>query len=301
MRTAALLLLFAVGCGLAACDNEFSAKSEFKRKLVIFTVLDPQMEIQVVRLAWSYDAKLGVPPEPLTEVEVAEATVTIRQGGTAYAFRDTLMTSSDGRQVRVWCSRNLIPKADTDYRLDIEIPTQPKLSTSLTSPSRMYVTAEAIKADTGDGWVRLHSGVLVYKVRPGGFYYRAWVVIGLRDNNTVTEYRAEVPIHTSANAEDWLYPSPQREEELRLDARIVRYLAASLIGDADSVVSKKLFVKGYVMDGNLYSYYKIVHGFDDPVSTRLDKPDISFIDGALGVFGVIIPDSASYQLSRFVK
>ncbi len=301
MGRTVLLLLLAVWCGLVGCDNDFSPKADFERKLVIFGALDPSLEMQVVRLAWSYDARLGVPPEPLTPTQVSEAAVTLRGGGLTYVFRDTLLTASDGKSIHAWYSRDLIPMPETEYRLEVVVTGQAKITASVTAPTRMYVSAEAIKADTGDGWVRLHSGVTSYKVRPGAYYFRAWVAIGLRENGTVTEYRAEVPTHTSAKVEDWSYPSPQREPELRLDARFLRLLSDSLIGDADSVVSKRLFVRGYVMDANLYSYYKIVRGFDDPVSTRLDKPDISFIDGALGVFGVIIPDSASVSLSRFLK
>ncbi len=303
MGKAALVLLLAVGTFITACDNEFSPKTEFERKLVIFAALEPSQNMQVVRLAWSYDAELGVPPRPLTPVEVAEAQVIIRQGGTPYQFKDTLFTTAEGQPLRAWISRALIPKHETEHRLEVSVPGYGTITSSFTSPSRMYLAAEGVRADTGDGWVSLNSGVASYKVRPGAFYFRAWVVVKVREEGVLNERRVEIPTHVGEldKPETWTYPSPQREDKLLLDVRVIRQVAEALIGDADSVVTKQIVARGYVMNDQLYSYYKIVRGFDDPVSTRLDKPDISFIDGALGVFGAVLPDSATFLLSRFVK
>src|SRR5690606_3630719 len=119
----------------------------------------------------------------------------------------------------------------------------------------------------------------------------------------LVERREEVPLHIGNMADHgtWTYPSAQRQEELLLDIHLIRKLADSMVDDTDVVVTKQIETRGYVLSDQLYAYYKIVRGFDDPVSTRLDKPDISFIDGALGVFGAALPDSATFPLSRFVK
>jgi hypothetical protein len=295
------LLLIAAGMLVIACDNDFSPKTEFERKLVVFCVLEPTQDMQVVRLAWSYDADIGVPPRPLTPVEVGEASVLIRQSGTTYQFRDTTLTADDGSALRAWVSRELKPKNETEHRLEVNVPGYPRVTHALTTPSRMYISADVVKADTGEGWMRLNSGIISYKVRPGGFYFRAWLVVTVRENGVVNERRAEIPLHIATDPDQWVYPSPVKEDALFFDIRIIRRIAGLLFDETEEVVTKQIVTRGYAMNIELYSYYKIVRGFDDPVTMRLDKPDISFIEGALGVFGAALPDSASFPLSRFLK
>ncbi|MCZ7556932.1 MAG: DUF4249 domain-containing protein [Bacteroidia bacterium] len=295
------LLLIAAGMLVIACDNDFSPKTDFERKLVVFCVLEPTQDMQVVRLAWSYDADIGVPLRPLTPVEVGEAAVFIRQGGNPYRFTDTVLTAADGSLVRTWISRELKPKNETEHRLEVSVPGYPRVTHALTTPSRMYVSAEGVKADTGEGWMRLSSGISNYKVRPGGFYFRAWLVVTVRENGVVNERRAEIPLHMATDRDQWVYPSPAKEDEVFFDIRIIRRIANLLFDETEEVVTKQIITRGYTMNNELYSYYKVVRGFDDPVTMRLDKPDIAFIDGALGVFGAALPDSATFPLSRFVK
>jgi len=295
-----LIAVLVVLISLAACENDFSPKTDFQRRIAVFAVLNPEAEMQVVRVAYSYDAKLGVPPEALTEREVESATVRVRRGGVVYTFRDTVFLATDGSRVRAWISRDLQPLHEHEYRLEVSIPDAGEVHSTVLAPSRMYVAAERVPADTGDGYMRVHPGVAMWKMRPEAFYYRVWVGVQVRENGRISERRAEVPLRSDPMSGQWMYTVPQREAEQRLEIKYVRMLADSLAG-ADTVVSRRVYVRGYVMDGNFYSYYKIVRGFDDPVSVRLDKPDISFIEGGLGVFGVLLPDSADYLYSRFVK
>jgi len=48
------------------------------------------------------------------------------------------------------------------------------------------------------------------------------------------------------------------------------------------------------LDENLYNYYAIVRGFDDPFSLRLDKPNFSNIKNGTGLF-------ASYSVDSLVQ
>ena len=106
---------------LGACDDEFSPKSEFSERVVVLAALDPSADVQVVRLAMSYDADLGEPLIPLTEAEVHEAEVLLRGPGGTFFFHDTLYTTPDG-PLRVWISREFFPAAEKFYRLEVKVP-----------------------------------------------------------------------------------------------------------------------------------------------------------------------------------
>jgi hypothetical protein len=50
------------------------------------------------------------------------------------------------------------------------------------------------------------------------------------------------------------------------------------------------------VEPNLYRYYNIVNGFQDPYSVRMDQPDYTNIAGGAGVFGAMVEDSVSVSL-----
>ena len=45
------------------------------------------------------------------------------------------------------------------------------------------------------------------------------------------------------------------------------------------------------LDDNLYNYYLLVQGFNDPYSVRLDRPFFSNVTDGYGIFGSITADS----------
>jgi hypothetical protein len=50
------------------------------------------------------------------------------------------------------------------------------------------------------------------------------------------------------------------------------------------------------VETNLYKYYKIANGFQDPYSIREDQPDFTNIVGGVGVFGAMVEDSVVVDL-----
>jgi hypothetical protein len=59
---------------------------------------------------------------------------------------------------------------------------------------------------------------------------------------------------------------------------------------------KQAVIVLYSIDKNLYSYYNIVNGFQDPSSIRTDQPDFTNIQGGVGVFGAYSIDSVTVDL-----
>lgn len=295
------IALFLAAVLAFGCDNEFSPKTTFEPRIAVFAVLNAEADMQVVRLAWSYDGTISTPPVPLTQREIDSAVVRIREGGTMFTFRDTVLTLDDGRKEHSWISRELRPKAEMVYTLSISIPGQEPITAELTSPSRPYCSAERVDADTGLGWVRVHTGLVAPRVPAGGFHFRAWLATTHRINGVAVTRRVEVPLRKDPTSGSWVYPIPQKASYLVFDSNVLKVIADSLKAFGDSVITERVYARCYVMDQKFYNYYKIVRGFDDPVSMRLDDPDISYINGGLGVFGTLLADSSNYPLSRFLK
>ncbi len=299
-RTALLTFLAAALLGVA-CEDDFSPKSEFTKQLAVFAVLDAAQPRQTVRLAWSYDAELGLVQTPLTDREVAEADVRILRGGEVFVFHDTLVTGAEGSRVRAWINGYLRPLPEKEYRLQVTVPGYPTVTSSIHLPSRVYVRADLVRPDTGMATIRCYHGVTSFAEAPSAFYYRLWVEVVKWNFGDTLIQRREIPLRHVARDDTWLYPSPAREEELSFTVGMLRGITESMILPGDSIVARRVITHLYGLENNFYSYYKIVRGFEDPLSIRLDLPDASYVEGGLGVFGGMVSDSITYNYFRFVK
>ncbi|MFZ1730656.1 MAG: DUF4249 family protein [Bacteroidota bacterium] len=300
MSRAVLLLTLAAALLGVACEDDFSPKSDFNKQLAVFAVLDASQPMQVVRLEWSYDAELGRISEPLTDKEVTEADVRILGGGT-YIFNDTLITTSGGGSVRSWINRDFHPLPEKEYSLQVTIPGHPVVSSLITLPSRLYVRADLIRPDTGVDAIHIYHGINTFVKKPAAFYFRFFVEVTKWNSGDTLVQREEVPLRYFPATNTREYPSPNRAEDIRFSAGMLRWIGEGMQQPGDSIIARRVLAKVYGLETNFYSYFKIVRGFDDPLSMRVDSPDISFIEGGLGVFGGMVSDSIFYPYYRFIR
>jgi len=293
------VLLFAAS--LTSCDNSFSPKAEYKEQLVVFSVLDNAEATHYVRLETTYDSEIGGEPIPINPKEITEATVTVTGDGRVISFRDTLLPDETGNSKHLWYTTQLHPREDMTYRLDVHARGFDPLFSHSTVPGKLYVRAQRVVSDTGSDVVRVEPGVTIFKNPPRGFLFRLWVIIKKNINGTFQEVRREVPSFFDSKNNIIVKPTPTSTKTAFFSASAINYTLKQLAAGDTTVREKQLLAVGYAMDNNFYSYYKVVRGFDDPVTVRIDNPNISFINGGLGVFGSILSDSIRYNYRYLVK
>lgn len=294
-----ILLLSAVATilVLGGCDNSFTPKAPYKPQLVVFAVLDAASTVQFVRVETTYDAEVGA-TRPIEDHSVAQAVVRISGSGPTYTLRDTLVPTPEGGTRRVWVAHGLQPKPDARYRLDVSVPGFDPVSSELTVPSHLYAMPEYVDADTGVDLVRIRPGVDEFRTLPGGYYYQLFVTMVKTVAGVRTEVRAEVPV--DQYGDQFTYSSPGSVRAIAYPKTLITATHARLQDGDTTATDSRLLVTAYAMDRNFYGYYKVSRGFDDPVSMRLDAPDISFITGGLGVFGAVMIDSTRTHYHSFL-
>ena len=291
MRSLSLLLLL---LPLLSCDNSFSPKADYEDRIVVFCILDRNAPYQSVRLESTYDAELTSPDKPIGKKDIEQATVTIRNDVGVHTFRDTLVTSSDGKQKRIWINRTLVPTEGRTYTLIADVPGFERITAQTTVPSRAY-----LQTQIGDGALRL-STVTSVAFPATAFHFRMWVV-GTRSQGGVdTEVRREVPLRYDARTGEYEFGSPSRQT-LQLYPNSSLIYAQGQLRDLDSVVGRDVVATAYSLDQYLYSYFQLVRGFDDPTSYRLDRPDISNINNGVGIFGAMFADSVRLRYNAVVQ
>lgn len=290
-----LLLLSAMGC-----SDEFNPKTDFREELVVFCVLNTSDSVHFVRLETTYDAELGN-ISGYSGRRVESAKVEIREGSNLYTFRDTLVRLADGSMKKVWYHPNLRPKANKKYTLKVESEGFPVATSVATVPSTAMVDFKIWQTRLAIDSLMVLSRALYYVVEPKGYMYKLDLVYRDTVDGQYVERRVHVPIGEVPGTKEWSYPGITRETfQIYTKANLLK---AVLTFGLDKMKWLNIGAVAYMsnIDTDFYNYYKLVRGFDDPRSVRLDQPDYTNITGARGIFGSINVDSVETDLLRYYR
>jgi hypothetical protein len=278
---------------IGGCENTFTPKAPYQERIVVFSVLDPSADYQVVRLESTYDAELTNPSDPIGKRTIDSARVSVTSDRKNFVFYDTLITIEDGSQRRVWINRELTPSEGITYTLTVQVPDFDKITAVTQVPSRSYVQIQ----NTLNGLRLLGQDETAYP--PDAFYFRLWVVGERTEGGQQVDVRREVPLRLDTETGLLVFSEPTRSSvELFKLSNVVT--AHAELRNIDQVSGRFLVATAYSLDKFVYSYYKLVRGFDDPVSVRQDQPDVSNIQNGVGIFGALYADSVRVNYSTIV-
>lgn len=282
-----------------SCDNSFTPKEPFTRRIVVFAVLDKTAPYQTVRLEATYDAELTNPDQPLNRLEITDAVVTIRSDRQLFHLYDTLIPQTGGSMRKVWITHDLVPQEGVTYYLSVKVPGFSEIKATTAVPGQPYLQMQQTQFSVGVDGVSLFAGATSANT-PKGYLFRLWVSGEKLVNGTLEEQRVEVASGFDNATGKYLYPAPSRDTRVFFPmANIVTVREKLIMGD--TLLSLKLIAEGYTFDTFLYSYYKITRGFQDPVSVRQDSPDVTNIVNGVGIFGALVTDSIRAKYSDIIS
>ena len=288
-RTGALVLL-CIAAAVGGCENSFTPKQDYTERLAVFCVLNPSQSAQIVRIESTYDAAGTDPSSPLGRRAIDSAVVRISTDKRSYIFRDTLIDAGGGAQKRVWISTDLVPVEGTQYRLTVQVPGANQVSASVQVPSKPYLVLDPPSIGSGRLGVTLRAGAISTMAPPKGFLFRLFLEGEVFIGGGKSLLRREVPLRIEAATNDTLYPVPGRDALVSFSSDIIASLK-SRMEDREGAFNIKVLGFGYSLDTFIYSYFQTVRGFDDPVSVRQDRPDVTNVSGGVGIFGAMVTDS----------
>ncbi len=296
LRLTRILTLLLVAGSVSAiltttgCDNTFSPKAGYEEQLVVFAVLDPTQAAQIVRIETTYDAEGTTPDKPIGKRTIDSARVVIGDDRQEWTLRDTLVDIGGGQVKKVWYTRAFKPQEARTYRLTVDVPGTPRITSTVSVPSKAYVQIVPPLLTASKRGVEVRSSVTSVVAPPKGYYFRLWVVGRITVNGEVKEIRREVPTRYEGPDRTPIYSEPARESVTVFSTDAVVDMK-SLLEGRDGATNIQVQATAYTMDAYLYNYFQTVRGFDDPVSVRQDKPDVTNIRGGVGVFGALVADS----------
>jgi hypothetical protein len=284
------LLLISYGC-----NEPFSPKGPFEQRIVTYSVLNAQSDIQFVRMYLNYNPPGYDPNAFPSEQYDTSAQVVISAASQNFVFHDTLL----GPSLHAFVSQSFRPQPGKAYVLTIASRFG-NVSSTTTVPGH------------GDLAVPDQSTLLFPNLFPNanidivatlgsgtrGFLVRFILVYSLENDTTILQ-ESEIPLSYSQDSGGQLTPQfPQLQRMVdptpTISFPVTNYsqtIAQLTAQYGTRIIPKKEKFYLIQVDESAYNYYNVANGFRDVLSIRTDQPDYTNIQNGLGVFGSFNVDS----------
>jgi hypothetical protein len=320
MKTLAASMLLLLTVIVAACDEPFTPKGTFEHKVAVFAILSTNTDTQYVRLFRSFDPPGFNPDETTQGRMISAATVTVAQDNQRVLYGESTLPRSDMSSFAgpmVAYTAPFRPQGGKSYNLLVNTVTDGSMNATITVPdtgwvrclnpwalSVMRVLYDRTRSEDISIQANISSGARGYMVQ---FFLEFSILTG----SEWVEMRMEIPnvvYAVDSLKASYGYPILMRRStypglphEHQIQGATFSFTAyRQKLTDLKNAYKNNIWFRRAIfiqtqVEENLYNYYNIANGFQDPRSVRLDTPDWTNINGGLGIFGAIVQDSVSVE------
>lgn len=295
-----------------ACNDVFDARGPIEDKLVVYSILSTDRNLQFVRVGRSYMPNGSDPPVAWSDNALTDASVTITQSGTIYQLRDTMLLAFDSSRseapLHSYVLEGLSLEGGKMYTISVTSSHFGTAFGSVVVPRKPVLSLDPLSYSTlNDPTSQSKEQAIAFNVLLSGiakgYVARLFIEYDVLLRNEWAQERVEVPIGSAD-------PTTYRLDQARYPVLVPRSnnsRIAFLNGYYQAVLSElnwkyrltrlvfnRVVFQLLQVESNLYDYYSTVHGFGDPQSVRLDEPRFTNIRGGIGLVG-------SYSLDSLVQ
>jgi hypothetical protein len=306
---------------LAACNQPFDPRGPIEQQLVVYTILSTDRSTQFVRVNSTYMPP-GFDPSAYTEdTWVADASVRLNGSGKTWLLHDTSIARPDTSRykspLRLFTLNAFVPERGKLYTLLVESPTVGVAQATVTVPAKPNIGLSSISSPLlTQPLTAVPDRIIEFTVdlagTAGGHSSHLYIYYDVLKGLRWTEERFEVPLEPANRDTSYSLDRPIYDQ-LNPASVSKRVTVQFRVGYLQNII-KKLTTKQYVdthliykwivltvlqTDKNLFTYYKSVRGYQDPLTIRLDQPLYSKIDGGVGLVGAYSLDSLTFVLPEF--
>ncbi len=324
------VLALIASLAILGCDETLYPKGSLDKKMVVYSILSNKSDTQYVRVYTTYDPAGFNPLENTTDTPVQDAMVRLSQGASTVQFKDTTIQRQDetrySSSVAAYILNPYKVQPGKQYTLTVSSPTHGQSTASIILPSKGTITIENTFL-LRDPWYtedNINLQISISDVTKGFLlrffldydYYVAnvgWreahleIPLSLSSATNINDFQAIYP-HLITRTSDPLIRIIQPGKEPKESASFFNSVYRKMIKlvraahHPDDLRMKRVIFQLIQTEPQLYNYYSVVSGFQDASSSRIDKPDYTNMNGALGLFGgytqdtisVSVPDTLGY-------
>jgi hypothetical protein len=281
----------------------------------VYSILSARSDTGFVRVYTTYNPAGYDPLGNTTDTDVRNATIVITDDSTAYRPVETAIPRADKSRYNSdlveYIAHPFNLRFGKTYHLTVG-SSEGNASASVTVPGKGAITANNPFVLKDPSKYTENINTTIYMTPPAfGYLVRIYVDYDVIVGAVSTHKRSEVPssvVYVNGSDIHFSYPRlTRRVTDIRVSNINVGFsLGAysafyatlkSQYGVSGFKLTSATFILTQVEE-NLYKYYNLANGFQDPYSIRTDLPDFSNIAGGLGVFGAMVDDSVVVDLSN---
>ena len=319
MKGAVLISAAALFVCCIACQDSVNPKAEMKNQTVFYCFINQDTLFQTAYLSRVYDVNTSNPNDNKADPFVEGAVIRIDYKSNSYLFSDSSVERIDESRYntpfRFYYNDKLNLKSTVLFDLPMPISVQVSLAdgTTLSSNTQtipsgdilfekypMVIPDKANATSETFQWDFFSTKNSVEK-----YYYlsKLELVYTKRINGADVPMKMEVPVKTigSGDAEQVRYPEITRQNLVYFSIENIKYVMNKISeGDPDknNYGVKNMIFTLKIMDKNIAQYYAAGQTFKDEFSMRIDAPDLTNINGGLGMFGIYAQRTKSVGLDR---
>jgi hypothetical protein len=306
----ALSSLIAIGC-----NQSLDARGPYQQKLVVYSILSARSDTSVVRVYTTYNPAGYDPLGNTTDADVPNASVVVTDDSSTYRLAQTVFPRVDKSRYTSdlieYIAHPFNLRPGKAYHLAVG-SSQGNATASVIVPGEGAINANNPFILKSPGKYTENIDATIYVTPPAfGYLVRIYVDYDVLVGQVLTHRRSEVPFSIAqVNGSDiqFNYPKLTRrgtgigQPNINVSFSLAAYSAffgtlTSQYGTNGFKITSATYIVTQVEE-NLYKYYNLANGFQDPYSIRTDLPDFSNITGGLGVFGAMVDDSVVVDLSN---
>ncbi|MEE9430144.1 MAG: DUF4249 family protein, partial [Melioribacteraceae bacterium] len=284
-----LYLVFLI-FSIFGCDDEVTFQAEYEEKEILYCVLNADSSNQYALLKTNFENK-----NSQQNHYIKNAKITLKQNKVTSELRDTSALNNN-TETDFYYSKNFKPPLGSEIEITAELPNGKVLSAFLTVPNfSLFVFQQSLLTiPSSQDPTRLYIG---WTLRNGNdnlaFLTRLIINYRINKNNIETEHSYTIPIEYIIKNDNTLPVHPQigrSSFQVYSQQVIDRAFREISIGDTNksayTIVNANLEI--FVLEENLTNYSASVEAFKNSYSVKVYEPQISNIEGGLGVFGAFI-------------
>lgn len=300
----------------SGCNRDFDPRGPLDQRMVLFSILSSDREIQFVRVQSTYMPPGNNPLSSVADNSIDDVSVRITEFGRYYDLRDTLIWTSDTSRykfpIRTYYLASFTPLRGRAYQVVVHSPSYGDAKAGVIIPDRAKVTLSPGLSQILDRPDKVPFGafmsfaVQLSKVSHG-YLARFYVYYDVLKGNEWVEESIEVPIVLADSGSSTInlplyprmMPAPSTSQVTAGYRNGYYKWTINQVNDrykSMQVIFKWIAFVVLQSDQSLYEYYTSSHGEQDPHSIRLDEPFASRAGTGVGVVGAYGLDSLVYLL-----
>lgn len=307
----------------SSCNDSFSPSGPAVPKMVVYSVLTSNSDVQYVRVYRNYFPEGNNPLTNIVDHPVKDAVVTISDGATTHVFDGILVSRDDTSRYKepifTYVANGFRPKPGSVYTLNVASSTMGTVTATTRVPTSSTFTIDYFYFFENPYAYPRVIPQISFSLSSYTSAYRIKLFIEYEaDTNAGREVlRREVPevlkvVSCFFEVYDFIYPKITRRTNpanINLEFRGTQYFtffayrrSVELVNERNLNPSfRQVVFYNIQFDENWYRYYSTARTFQDRFTARLDEPDFSSLTNGVGLFASMTVDSAQHKLPAVIR